>query len=135
MKVIFQNSSLSFRTKREPDFEGEVVRTSTSGTGGKEWILEIPAVSAGESIFFQIRGDVSMPGLIGRAYIKDRSGSGTVISNVVEFPNGVEDSYSDEYGGTLTVTSDASTNVYFQYYSDVNPNPDRKLYVRAWKIS
>lgn len=135
MKVIFQNSTLSFRTMREPDFEGEVVRTSTTGTGGKEWILAIPGVSAGEKIFFQLRGDLAMSGLVGRAYIKDRSGSGTVITNVVEFPNGVGDAFSDDYSGTLTVTADAASNAYFQYYSDVNPNPERQLFVRAWIIS
>lgn len=135
MKVIFQNSSLSFRTMREPDFEGEVVRVDTSGTGGKEWRLAVPAVTAGESYFFQLRGDLPMAGLTGRAYFKENSGAGVVISNVVEFPNGVSDVFSDAYSGTLTLTASASTDVHFQYYSDVNPTAERKLYVRAWKTS
>lgn len=120
---------------REPDFEGEVARLSTSGTSGREWRLAVPAVTAGESYFFQLRGDLPMAGLIGRAYFKDNSGSGAVISNVVEFPNGVSDVFSDAYSGTLTLTASASTSVHFQYYSDVNPSAKRKLYVRAWKIS
>lgn len=133
MKVLYKNSVLSFQEFGAPDYEGEMTRTQFSGNGGCEWWLPIDGVAVGDVFYVMIKGDIAMPTLTGSAYAKNRSSGGGVISNVVSFPNGVSDSYSNEYSATITITVATASGAHLQYYSDVTPGRSRKLYVKAWK--
>lgn len=136
MKITMNNSTLNFSRFKEPDFEGELVRVvAPSSVSTAEWIMQIDGVSVGDKFYYRIRGDVAMPTLIGRCYVKYRGSSASVISNVVELPSdGVGATFDSTRSGTVTISTAKDSDVYFQCFTDVRPNAGRKLFVQIWKV-
>lgn len=136
MKIIMNNSTLNFSRFKEPDFEGELVRVDApSSVTTAEWILQIDGVSVGEKFYYRIRGDVAMPTLTGKCYVKYRGSSASVVSDVVELPaDGVGATFDSIHAGTVTISTAKNDDVYFQCYTDQRPNVGRKLFVEIWKV-
>jgi len=136
MKITMNNSTLNFSRFKEPDFEGELERVTSAHTATTlEWIIQIDGVSVGDEFYYRIRGDVAMPTLTGRCYVKYRGSSASVISDVVELPSGgIGATYDSIHSGTVTISTAKDSDVYFQCFTDQKPNAGRKLFVQIWKV-